>query len=143
MLRVVTPNPWRRLAEDWPEVRVEYSDLGQRWERTRWELGGPVIHLHERLLQVQARYAVAHATEHLVRGAPCESLRASIEARVLADTARWLLPDLDKVADVLAAYDLRAAASELWVPWQCLVDRLNGLSDDESEYVHARREAVA
>jgi hypothetical protein len=144
MLSRMTPNPWRRLADEWPAVRVEHVDLGERWECTRWESAGPVIYLHEDLLQVQRRYAIAHACEHLDRGAPCRTLRAAIEARVVTATAKWLLPDLDKIVDVLSCYDLRAAASELWVPWGCLVDRLNNLSDAESLYVHQRRgDAVA
>lgn len=139
----VIPHPWRRLGDDWPEVRVVRADLGHRWEITRWENPHPVVYLHQELNQVQRRTAVAHACEHLDRGVPCETLRASIEARVVAATARYLLPDLDQIADALAIYDARRAAEELWVPWGVLVDRLNGLSDAESDYVHSRREGVA
>lgn len=143
-LPTVIPHPWRRLGTEWPDVRVVRVDLGHRWEITRWERPHPVIYLHHALTQVQRRTAVAHACEHLDRGAPCESLAASIEARVVAATARYLLPDLDAVASALATYDARRAAEELWVPWGVLVDRLNGLTDAESEYVHSRRgEAVA
>lgn len=58
-------------------------------------------------------------------------------------TARWLLPDLDLIRRTLACCDARQAAVELWVPWGILVDRLNGPSDAESEYVHDRQEPVA
>lgn len=139
----VIPHPWRRLGQDWPDVEVRRVDLGGRWEITRWEHPHPVVYLHQALNQVQGRAAIAHACEHLDRGAPCESLRASIERRVVAATARYLLPDLDLLADTLAVYDARRAADEMWVPWGVLVDRLNGLSDAESEYVHSKREAVA
>lgn len=138
-LPIMTPHPWRRLAEDWPAVDVRFIDLGARWELTRWESPYPVIYLHSGLTQVQRRAAVTHATEHLILGPPPAYLRASVERRVVAATARYLLPDLEALADALATYDARRAAHELWVPWGVLVDRLNALSDAESDYVHARR----
>lgn len=136
----MTPHPWRRLAEDWPDVQVRHVDLGARWELTRWEQPHPVIYLHEKLTQVQRRAAVTHATEHLILGPPPTYLRGAVERRVVAATARYLLPDMGQIADALATYDARRAAHELWVPWSVLVDRLNGLTDSESDYVHARRD---
>lgn len=137
------PNPWRRLAEDWPDVSVTYADLGHRWGITEWAPSGARIVLHRDLNQVKRRCVIAHECEHLDRGAPCDSLRASIEQRVLDATARYLLPDLEVVARTIGVYDLRRAADELWVSFPVLVDRLNGLRDGELDLVLSRRESVA
>jgi hypothetical protein len=145
-LRIMSVNPWQRLAEEWPRVPVVYADLGpHRYGESRWKAGRPVgIVLHRRLTQVQRRCTLAHELEHLDRGAPCETLRASIERRVINATARYLLPNLDLLAETLGAYDLRRAADELWVTFPVLVDRLRSLTDKELEYVTSRRgEAVA
>jgi hypothetical protein len=66
------------------------------------------------------------------------------EERIVRDlTARWLLPDLDELRTVLGCLDPHAAADDLWVTWSVLVDRLNGLSDVESQFVHgASRESA-
>lgn len=140
----MVPNPWQRFADDWPDVGVSYADLGHRWGVTRWPAGGtPQIVLHEGLNQVKRRCVLAHELEHLDRGAPCRTLKAQIERRVINATAVYLLPDLELVARTIAVYDLRRAAEELWVTWQVLVERLNALTDAESDYVHSRRDAVA
>jgi hypothetical protein len=146
MLRVMDVNPWRRLAEDWPGVPVVYADLGSQHRHglTRWKRGRPVeVALNEHLTQVQRRCALAHELEHLDRGAPCETLRASIERRVLNATARYLLPDLALVADTLDVYGWHRAADELWVTFPVLVDRLKNLTDREVERVTLRREHAA
>lgn len=131
------PDLWQRRVADWPEVDVCSVDLGDRWEVTRWEPGGPVVYLHRRLTQVQQRAALTHALEHLDRGAPCASLRATIEQRVVAATARWLLPDLTAIADSISAFDgdLRRVAHELWVPFHILLDRLRGLDAAEARVI--------
>jgi hypothetical protein len=144
-LAIMHPNPWHRLSEDWPAVEVRFQDLGARWEITRWEASGPVIYLHEELTQVQRRAALAHAIEHLERGAPCHTLRASIEQRVVNATALWLLPDVEIMAAAIAAYDceLHRVAHELWVPFHVLIDRIKTLTDDEWVYIDKHREGVA
>lgn len=140
----MTPHPWQRLARDWPDVNVTYADLGHRWGVTRWWPNGTKqIVLHQDLNQVKRRCVIAHECEHLDRGAPCETLRASIERQVISATARYLIPDLDILGETLGVYDLRRAANELWVTFPVLVDRLNGLSDDDSLYVHSFREDTA
>lgn len=146
MLRVMDVNPWRRLAEDWPGVPVVYADLGSQHRHglAKWKRSRPVeIALHERLTQVQRRCALAHELEHLDRGAPCETLRASIERRVLNSTARYLLPDVDLLADMLNMYDWHKAADEMWVTFPVLVDRLKNLTGREAERVTLRRERAA
>lgn len=140
------PNPWRRFAEDWPQLHVEYADLGFRHGLTRWVGCHPVaVVLHSALTQRQRRVAIAHECEHLDRGRPCETLRATIEQRVLDATAKWLLPDLDQIAEIVAVYDLHQAAEALWVTYPCLVDRFRCMSNDELEYVldRQRREHIA
>jgi hypothetical protein len=140
-LRAMAVNPWQRLAEDWPRIQVVYEDLGpHRMGESRFRAGKPVgIALHKDLNQVERRCTLAHELEHFDRGQPCETLRASIERRVLAATSKYLLPDLDLLADVLALYDLYRAANELWVTFPVLVDRLKNMTDTELEHVTARR----
>lgn len=135
------PNPWQRAGDDWPHVQIVRLDLGAyRRAETRWLAGEPVgVVLNASLDQRERRCALAHELEHLDRGAPCGTLRARIEQQVLNATARYLLPDLDQLAETVAVYDLRRAASELWVTWHVLVDRLNGLTDADSDNVHDRR----
>lgn len=138
ILPLVQVNPWQRLVEDWPQIRVEHEDTGSPYRHgvTHWADGTPIrVVLHKALSQVQRRCALAHELEHLDRGRPCESLRASIERRVLRDTARYLLPDLGIVGAALTVYSLRQAAAELWVTFPVLVDRLNHLSAKEAEYL--------
>ena len=139
-------NPWQRLAEDWPHLQVVYRDLGSQYRHgeTRWKRGEPqAVVLHQDLTQVQRRCALAHELEHLDRGAPCESLKAKVEARVVRATARYLLPDLTVVSAALECYDMHRAAAELWVTFPILVERLRGLTDHELACVVSRNDAVA
>lgn len=127
------PDPWARLACDWPDVEVRYEDLGRRWEVTRWYADRPpMIALHKDLYQVEARAALTHGIEHLEFGAPCETLRASIERRVIDATARWLLPDVDQIAVAMATYEsTHLAAHDLWVPHFVLIDRIKCFTEEE------------
>lgn len=141
-----SPNPWRRAADDWPHIQIVRRDLGDRTRRgeTRWLNGEPIaIALHTCLNQRERRSTLAHELEHLDRGQPCGTLRAAIEARVRAATARYLIPDVEHLGRTLSIYDLRQAAVELWVTYPVLIDRLNHLSDAESLYVHSFREGIA
>jgi hypothetical protein len=146
-MRVMQVNPWQRLTEDWPGIPVEFADLGSlhRHGETHWRDGQPLrVVLHGQLTQVQRRCTLAHELEHLDRGAPCETLRASIEARIVRATAKYLLPDLDALAATIGVYDLRRAADEMWVTFPIMVERLRGLTDTELDYVTERRgEAIA
>lgn len=140
MIRIMHPDPWKRLANDWPDVRIEHDDLLGLWAETRWMRSGRiVVVLDTRLNQVERRVCIAHECEHLDRGQPHGTLRASAETRVRQATARWLVPDLEILAETVAVYDLHQAAEQLWVTFPVLVDRLNGLTDTESNYVHERR----
>jgi hypothetical protein len=144
MIANVMANPWERLRTEWPEVEVTYEDLGTRWAVTRWMRSGRVsIALNHRLNQAERRVSIAHECAHLRSGRPHGTLRESEEQRVRVTTACWLLPDIEQLGRTLAVYDLRQAASELWVTFPVLVDRLNALSDDESRYVHSFREDIA
>jgi hypothetical protein len=53
------------------------------------------------------------------------------EARVVAATARWLLPDFAEVCEMLAAHDIREAAESLHVTRRVLSDRLEDMNDAE------------
>jgi Zn-dependent peptidase ImmA (M78 family) len=143
---MTTPDPWTRAGDEWAHIQIVRMDLGNRHRHgeTRWLNGRPVaIVLNSCLNQRERRCTLAHEIEHLERGQPCGSLRAVIEARVCADTARYLLPDLEQIGKTLAVYDLRQAAAELWVTYKVLIDRLNGLTNDQSLYVHSFREDIA
>lgn len=140
------PDPWRRAGDEWSSVQIVYRDLPSQVRRaeTRWLRGDPVaIVLDRGLNQRERRCSLAHELEHLDRGQPCGTLRATIEARVCADTARYLLPDLEVIGKTLAVYDARQTAVDLWVTYKVLIDRLNALSDEESLYVHSFREDIA
>lgn len=107
--------------------------------------GRIVIVLDRHLNQVERRVCIAHETRHLERGAPCGSLRSWDETKVRNATARWLIPSIDVLAEAVTTYDYHRAADELWVTFPVLIDRLNGLTDAESDYVHSSlgREHVA
>jgi hypothetical protein len=142
------PDPWQRLRQDWPAVRVVRTDeriLGERYELVRWEVEGPVIYLHHDLSPVQERAGLTHAMEHLDRGAPCESLRSIIEQRVVEATARWLIPDERVLAASLHAHggDLYRSAHDLNVPYFVLKQRIRHLTEDEWIYIEKHREGVA
>jgi hypothetical protein len=118
-LRIMKVNPWLRLAEDWPQMPVTFLDLGSihRHGVTRWYEGQPVaLMLHYQLTQVQRRCTLAHELEHLDRGAPCDTLKASIERRVITATAKYLLPDLDMLADMMAHIQRRKGKRRRHLP---------------------------
>lgn len=145
-LRAMAVNPWERLAHDWPQIPVRYEDFDDPYLHglARWSRGRAVeIVLANDLTQVQRRCAIAHELEHLDRGQPCDSLRASIERRVVDATAKYLLPDLELLAETLAVYDMHRAALELWVTFPVLVERLRTLTDDQVAAVMSRCDAVA
>ncbi|MGN6609946.1 MAG: hypothetical protein ACTHMS_23420 [Jatrophihabitans sp.] len=143
MIRRVYPDPWKRFARDWPDIPIKFADLGDIWALTRWRDGRPIdVLLHSRLTQVERRVAITHECEHLDRGAPCQTLKASIEQRVITATARWLLPDIHRLADALAVYDMHRAATELWVTFPLLMDRIKSLTEQEWLIIEQRREAA-
>lgn len=145
-LRIMSVNPWQRLAEEWPRVALIYSEkmLPTHWGESRWKQGKPVgIVLNHKLTQVQRRCALAHELEHFNHGAPCGTIRSHIERRVLKSTALYLLPNLDEIADALADNSVHAAAEDLWVTWSVLVERLRTMSDADLDFVASRRETIA
>jgi hypothetical protein len=138
------PNPLARLVTDHPDVEIRHVDLGERWEQVCWEDGDAVIYLHRDLHERQARTALVHGIEHVDRGEICEPLRWQIERAVEIATARWLIPDADKLGAVLAAYDdLAKVAWEFWVPPFVVKHRLRSLTDEEWVLVDKHREGVA
>jgi hypothetical protein len=134
------PDPWRHLAQHWPEVEAVHDlVVPGLWGLTEFD-PVPRIRLHWKLTQVERRVTICHETRHLERGPVPRPLAGREEKTVRDLTARWLLPDLDELRRTLTTVDLHTAADELAVTFGVLVDRLNGLTDIESHHVHHRRE---
>jgi hypothetical protein len=127
----VRPDPWTRLSEEWPAVEVHIANLPSHWGLTVWCATGATIYLSHTLRRVQRRVVLAHELQHLERGQPCAELSKLDEARVVAATARWLLPDFAEVCELLAEKDVRQAAAEMQVTRRVLTDRLDDMNAGE------------
>ena len=130
----MTPHPWRDLRA--------LVEVHLHWRVLPWPLFGVTdsrsIWLHEGMSQVQRRCALAHELAHVRAGHEAHQ-SAVVEADVRAAVARYLLPDLEAVADALVwAHTQAEAAEELWVTEAVLVDRLEGLSAQEREWMAER-----
>lgn len=126
------PDPWAQLAVSWPEVEVRVANLTSQWGLTIWHATGASIYLSHTLGRIQRRVVLAHELQHLERGQPCASLLSVDEDRVIASTARWLLPDFAEVCETLAEQDIRAAAQHLMVTRRVLTDRLDDMNEAEA-----------
>lgn len=127
-------DPWMFLAERHPDVQVRLlppAYLGNRWGQTLWRDGVPEIHIAFDLGRIQRRCTLAHELHHVLRGEPCQPLCPDDEADVIEQTARFLLPDLDQVAEAVAGHDLDTAAERLHVTRHVLTDRLDSLTEAE------------
>lgn len=104
-----------------------------------WEPGTRTIYMDSRLKRVVARCALAHELAHVVREDRCTDNefydnRAEIAADRLA--ARWLLPNLDELADELASTStLGHAAYNLRVTMDIMEARLAALHPSERHYL--------
>lgn len=97
-----------------------------------WSATGATIYLSHTLARIQRRVVLAHEVQHLERGQPCAALSKLDEERVVAATARWLLPDFAEVCDLLATHDIRLAAADLAVTRRVLTDRLDDMNQAEA-----------
>lgn len=123
------PNPWLYLKEHWSDVPVYIRLLGGDWGRTIWTPDGPQIYLAHTLGPIARRVTLAHEIQHLEHGLPHDL--DENEQVVVADTARWLLPDVDEIGHRLVDLDVARAARELQVTRSVLLDRLDVLTHAE------------
>ena len=123
--------PWQYLDEHHPNVTVHLVPLADRWGETVWD--GPAIRINLALdlSEIQRRCVLAHELMHVKAGAPCQNLCPDNEAKVIEQTAAWLLPDIAELARALNDCDVDTAATNLLVTRKVLLDRLEWLSDDE------------
>ena len=123
--------PWQYLDEHHPNVTVHLVPLAERWGETVWD--GPAIRINLALdlSAIQRRCTLAHELMHVKNGAPCSNLCPDNEARVIEQTAAWLLPDIGEIARALNNDDVDTAAKNLLVTRKIVLDRLDWLSDDE------------
>lgn len=128
-------HPWRHIP---PEVEVLRVSLPQHM---RGATDGRTIWLERRMVQSEARSALAHELVHLHHRHHTEQPPA-VERRVHAEAARWLLPDVAVIGEALAWSQGRIpeAADELWVDLDTLQTRLDYLTDDERRHLARRLE---
>lgn len=136
------PDPWAQLNESWPSVEVHIANLANQWGLTVWSATGATIYLSHILGRLERRVVLAHEVQHLERGRPCASLSRLDELRVVAATARWLLPDFAEVCEKLAELDLREAAEQLHVTRRVLTDRLDDMNAAERQMLGGVIETV-
>lgn len=127
------PNPWAVLR-DQPHLRLHTGPLPAGY---RGLTDGTIIWLSDRLTQRERRSTLAHELVHVRRGHRGHQ-PACVEDAVQAEAARWLLPDIHELADVLAAEPLPEAAQTLWVSDDLLTARLAHLHPSERAYLQAR-----
>ena len=128
-----SPDPWELLAERFPDTKVYLrSDLDDRWGQTAWHGDTAVIYLAYDLGPIQRRCALSHEIQHLIRGEPCRSLCPTDEYEVRLATAAWLLPSIEDVGAALREHDVQTAAERLGVTRFVVLDRLNGMTAEET-----------
>lgn len=126
-------DPWAVLAAH-PAIRLHIGPLPAGY---RGLTDGATIWLSDRLTQRERRSTLAHELVHIRRGHRGHQ-PACVEDAVQAEAARWLLPDIHVIADVLAAEPLPEAAQTLWVSDDLLTARLTHLHPSERAYLQAR-----
>ena len=129
--------PWQYLDQHHPNITVHLVPLTDRWGETIWDGPHIRINLALDLSEIQHRCTLAHELMHVKAGAPCQNLCPDNEAKVIEQTAAWLLPDLDELGATLAQHDIDTAAAELLVTRKLLLDRIHYLTDDELATVTA------
>lgn len=141
------PHPWNYFGHHWPDIKAVFVNDLPRFTRaeTRWPRSGatPYIAIAEGLTVVERRCALFHEVQHLELGKPCGRNRWD-EEKATERTARWLLPCLPQIArEMKGGGTYGAAAMGLWVTRPVLLDRLNRLSDAESDQLDALRDDIA
>lgn len=126
-----TPDPRYTLRTEWPEVKVYVRWMPDRWALTTWTETGPIIELAPDMGREQQIATLAHELGHLTLGRPCKSFCEDNEREVVAWTARYLIPDVKPLGELLGSMDVASAAHELGLPPEVVLDRLAGLRPAE------------
>lgn len=119
---------WTSFATTIP---IYAEDLGRLWAMTRWHEAGPRIVFHYKLTGLQQREALTHEMHHLAIGGVCSSRCPDNERIVAAATARWLLPDVEAMAEQLQRHSMERAARELLVSRRIIWQRIEFLTSIE------------
>lgn len=107
------------------------------WGLTDWST--KTVTLDKRLGQAQRRSAIAHETEHILRG-PAVGYREREELAVEKATARKLI-DIKDLGEALAwSQNLYEVADDLWVDSETVEVRLKHLHPSERAYLLRRLE---
>lgn len=126
------PDPYTYVEEVFPGVKIRAADLGTDWGLTDWdENGHPTIYYAYDLGDVQRRCVLLHEIRHVHRGPPCVSLCDIDEADCREETARWLLPDIRELGDLMAHLPVEVAAASLGILPAIIHDRVDNLTADE------------
>jgi hypothetical protein len=129
---VASPNPYTYLAEVFPDVEVRAADLGDDWGLTEWDANGnATIYLAYDLGAIQRRCVLAHEIHHVRKGAPCRSRCPFDEEDCRDETARWLLPDIRALGELMARYPITIAAERLKVIPDVINDRVDNFTEAE------------
>lgn len=132
-------DPWRRFGSlpGW-ELRWHRPEEDPSLGFTLFE--EKVISLRSNLTWEEQRCTILHECLHAERGPTLMGILAQREElRVRRETARLLLPTVEKVGEALAwSHSLDEAAAELGVDGGVLHDRLSSLSTAERDYLAAR-----
>ena len=137
-----TPDPRYTLRTEWPEVKVYARWMPDRWALTTWTDSGAYIELALDLGAEQQLFSLAHELGHLTLGAPCRSFCERNEREVVAWTARYLIPDVKPLAELLAKHDIAGAADALGLPPEAVYDRLACMTAYEQDQMAALVPAV-
>lgn len=127
------PDPRYTLSREWPDVRIFVRYMPDRWGLTTWTDDGAIIELAHDLDPERQRYVLAHELGHLVAGKPCRSFCEDNERDVVAWTARYLMPSITKLGNLLRASDVADVARKLRLPPEAVMDRLAHMTPAETE----------
>lgn len=123
-------HPWKNLR-DQPDLTLHWANLPPPYHAVT---DGATIWLHDRLLQVERRCALAHELVHVERGTHC--VDDTEETRVRRITANRLIDTGDLIDTLKWAHTVEEAADELWVTPEVLADRLHALSPVEKAMIN-------
>lgn len=117
-------------------LEIPDTDRDSVYAMTSWHAhGGRVVTLHYRLTEVQRRAALVHEMHHLAAGGVCRTRCPEQEAVVVAETARWLIPDVAELADQLSRMSTNYVAAQYLVPRFVVSDRLNAATPAEQAVI--------
>lgn len=118
-------HPWRELRSQ-EHLTLHFVSLPAPYLAVT---DGDTIWLHDRLLQVERRCALAHELVHVERGTDC--VDDMEETRVRRITAQRLIDTGDLINALKWGHDMGEVADELWVTPEVLHDRIKALSPVE------------